>query len=260
MRPTGCSVGGWAENCEFRTNRIRPDFPTASTTLLERVKSGTIIGALLRRRQVLLPTWRGWLLIGFAVFWITFFAVRNVYAFLATADPLPGGVLVVEGWAADYALEAALAEFQSHHYDRIVVTGGPLEWGAPLSEYHSYAERGAAILVKWGLSTNVVQAVPSPRVRQDRTYTSARSLKAWCQDREIQLTRVHLMTEGPHARRSRLLYRKALGPGVVVGVTAIEVREYDPKHWWRYSAGVRGIIDESIAYLYARFLFHPHAD
>ena len=224
------------------------------------MENGTITRSLLRRRQLLLPTWRGWLLICFTVFFLAFFALRNIYSFLATSAPLTGGVLVVEGWAADYALEAALLEFRSHHYDRIVVTGGPLEWGAPLSEYHSYAERGAAVLLKWGLTTNVVQAVPSPLVKQDRTYTSARALNTWCHDHEIKLTRVHLMTEGAHARRSRLLYEKALGPGVEIGVTAIEVREFDPKHWWRYSAGVRGIIDESIAYLYARFLFHPHPD
>ncbi len=116
------------------------------------------------------------------------------------------------------------------------------------------------MLLKLGMSTNVVQAVPAPYVGQDRTYTSARALKAWCEQRGIPLGRLHLMTNGPHARRSRLLYRKALGRGVAVGVTSIKERDYDPAHWWRYSAGVRGVVDESIAYVYARFFFHPTKD
>jgi UDP-N-acetyl-D-mannosaminuronate dehydrogenase len=33
--------------------------------------------------------------------------------------------------------------------------------------------------------------------------------------------------------------------------------DYDSKHWWRYSDGVREGIGESIAYIYARFFFYP---
>ena len=33
--------------------------------------------------------------------------------------------------------------------------------------------------------------------------------------------------------------------------------EYDPKRWWCYSEGVREILGETIAYVYARFFFFP---
>jgi hypothetical protein len=33
--------------------------------------------------------------------------------------------------------------------------------------------------------------------------------------------------------------------------------DYNPKQWWRYSDGVREVIGESIAYIYAKFLFYP---
>jgi hypothetical protein len=36
--------------------------------------------------------------------------------------------------------------------------------------------------------------------------------------------------------------------------------EFDPDHWWKTSAGVRGVIGEGLAYLYARLLFHPIDD
>jgi uncharacterized SAM-binding protein YcdF (DUF218 family) len=187
-------------------------------------------------------------------------AVRGVYPFLAPAAPLHEGVLVVEGWASDYVLNAAIAEFRSNRYDKIFVSGGPIEAGEPLEEYHTYAERGAAVLLKLGLTTNQVQAVSAPFVRQDRTYTCAVTLKRWWQAHDMAPRKLHLITAGPHARRSRLLYQKAFGPAVEIGVTPIADKNYDPARWWRYSSGVRGVVDESIAYVYARFLFYPHAE
>lgn len=172
-------------------------------------------------------------------------------------DPLPDGLLVVEGWTPDYGLQIAAEEFKHNHQQKIYVTGGPLEYGMYLTAYRTYAEVGAAMLVKLGLSSNDVQAVPAPLVRQDRTFTSAVSLKKWLLGHGVTPTKIYLISVSLHARRSRLLYQKAMGKGVVVGVKSIPSKEYDQEHWWRYSAGVRNVIAEGLAYLYARFLFFP---
>ena len=37
-------------------------------------------------------------------------------------------------------------------------------------------------------------------------------------------------------------------------------RDYDPRHWWKSSQGVRSVLDEMIAYGYARFLFSTSAE
>ena len=66
-----------------------------------------------------------------------------------------------------------------------------------------------------------------------------------------------MVTEDLHARRTRLLFQKALGDKVDVGVIGIPNPDYDAKHWWRYSDGVREVIGESIAYVYAKLFFHP---
>ena len=164
---------------------------------------------------------------------------------------------MVEGWAPDYALQAALAEARQYSYEKVFVTGGPIEWGAPLSQYKTYAELGTATLVALGISTNLVQAVPAPRVQQDRTYSCAVALKKWTNEHGIQLTRVNVLTVGPHARRSRLLFQKAFGKDLPIGVIAIPEPKYDMDHWWRSSNGFRAVTDEAIAYMYARLLFHP---
>ena len=86
---------------------------------------------LLRRRELLVPTWRGWL----AVLMIMLLGVlavgQSIHPFLAASQSVPSRWLVVEGWAPDYALEAAAVEFKSRGYERLFVTGGPLEQGGP---------------------------------------------------------------------------------------------------------------------------------
>jgi hypothetical protein len=51
------------------------------------------------------------------------------------------------------------------------------------------------------------------------------------------------------------LYEKAFGAGTVIGVIAVPDREYEPQRWWASSSGVRDVVDEAVAYLYARFIF-----
>jgi hypothetical protein len=216
--------------------------------------------SLLRRREALCLTWRGWLLV--CVLFLALFVggLKTVHPFLALTKPVEPEVLVAEGWAADYALNEVVAELKRHPYRKLYVTGVPLEVGSVLSEYKTYAELGAARLQRMGLDTNQVRAVPAPWVRQDRTYTSAVALRDFFKEHGGVPTRLNLMTEGPHARRSWLMFRKAFGQGVTVGIISIPEREYDPAHWWKSSAGVRSTLDEIIAYFYARLFFHPQSE
>ena len=58
------------------------------------------------------------------------------------------------------------------------------------------------------------------------------------------------MTMGLHARRSWMVYRKVFPPPAAVGVIACPPLDYDPSHWWRSSAGLKGVIGETIATSY----------
>lgn len=211
--------------------------------------------ALCRRRNCWVPTWRGWLLLFLLLLGAANLFVRELHPFLAVNAPVRGKFLVVEGWAPDAGMAKAIAEFNANHYEKLFVTGGPLEQGAPLSEYKTYAELGAATLTRLGLTTNVVQAVPAPRVARDRTYTSALTLRQWFADQGVAPGKIDLMTGGPHARRSRLLFQKAFKGQAQIGVIAMPASEYDPRHWWRSSQGFRVVTGEAIAYLYARCFF-----
>jgi uncharacterized SAM-binding protein YcdF (DUF218 family) len=207
------------------------------------------------RRECLVPTWRGWVL--FTLFGIALMAtgVLRVHGLLAVTEPVPSRVLVVEGWVPDYVLEEARAEFERHRYGRLYVTGGPLERGGHLSEYKTYAALGAATLIRIGMSKDVIEAVPAPSVGRDRTFTSAVTLKNWLRQHNSDRTSINIVSLGTHARRSRLLFQKAFGEDSRVGIIAIDDRDYDPRHWWQSSHGVRTVADELVAYIYALVIF-----
>jgi hypothetical protein len=221
------------------------------------MESRKVCLGLLRRRPCLVPTWRGWLLLTLAAAALALVTALRIGLFLAVTDPIPGGILVIEGWAPAYMIEVALAEFKSQRYDKLCVIGLPLEYGAPLSEYRNFAHIGAASLVKLGLSTNDVQAVPTGYIRRDRTYAMALSLKHWLRDNQLSATNVNVITGGAHARRSRLMFEKALGKGFTVGIISLSADEDEFRRWWHSSQGTRVVIGETIAYIYARVLFHP---
>ena len=66
-----------------------------------------------------------------------------------------------------------------------------------------------------------------------------------------------MVRESVHARRTRLLFQKALGSDIKVGIISIPPDDFPARQWYRYSAGIKDVIAESAAYLYARLFFHP---
>jgi len=210
---------------------------------------------LFHRRELPVPTRRGWVVLAVLLILFVWSGSRTVQPFLAVTDIQPGGLLAVAGWLDDYAIHAAVKEYRRGRYEGFFVTGVPLVKGAPLSEYRTYADLGAAVAVSFGMETDAVTAVPARDVQQDRTFASAKALKDWLDAHGRHPASVTVVSHGAHARRTRLLFQKALGSHVKVGVIAVPNQEYDPARWWASSAGVRDVIDETVAYLYARFLF-----
>jgi len=157
-------------------------------------------------------------------------------------------------------MREVIAEFNRGHYTMLYVTGGPLERGAMLTGYHTTAELGEASLLRMGMPKELVQVVPTPLVRRDRTYASAVALKRWLDAHHVVLSNLTVVAPGPHARRTRLLFQKAFGDATQVGAFAAMDLDYDPQDWWMSSNGFRAEIDEAIAYVYARLLFDPAAE
>jgi len=213
---------------------------------------------LFDRRERWSLSWRGRLILSFALLLAGALLLKGVYPFLATTHRVDADVLVVEGWIHEYAIRAAVEEFRSSSYQRVFTTGGPVEGsGGYINDYQTSASVGADLLTKSGLPNESVQMVPSRVMDRDRTYGSAVALRNWFREHNMSVRSINVVTEDLHARRSRLLFQKALGDNVTVGVIAVPNPDYDARRWWRYSEGVKDVISETAAYLYAKLLFHP---
>jgi hypothetical protein len=212
---------------------------------------------LFSRKDCWVPTAGGWLVLALLLLSSAALATRFLNSFLSVIAPVPADVLVVESWLPDYALQAAMGEFKRGGYRRMITSGYGLPEYMRASAYRTGAELSAATLAAMGLETNLVVAVSPPKVERDRTYSSALAVRAWLESANVGVRAVNLYSLGPHSRRSWLLYQKALGSRVKVGVIASPDNSYDPKQWWATSNGFRDVLGEGIAYLYARILFHP---
>lgn len=214
--------------------------------------------SLICRRERWTLTWSVWgvlLLILTSCLVVSF---NNLYSFLSVNAALPqADLLVVEGWLPDYGIEAAIAEFEKNSYKKVVTTGLPLSIGFYLAEYKTYAELSAATFKALGFNSDKLVAVPGPQVIKDRTYHSAYALRDWLSNSELEVKSINLLSFGPHTRRSWLLFKEALEPKVKVGAIALDPLDYDPQTWWQSSEGVRSILSETIAYIYARFFWSP---
>ncbi|MEH1770562.1 YdcF family protein [Nostoc sp.] len=210
---------------------------------------------IIKRQEMWTLTAQGWAIAIALIAYLIFFVFTHVHSFLAVTSPIESAeVLVVEGWLPDYAIEKALTEFQTGSYRQIITTGGTLGKGSYLIGYKNFAEVSAATFIKLGLEAEKVVAVPTPFVVKDRSYASAAEFHRWLSNSNLQIESINLFSLDVHARRSWFLFRKILTPDIKVGVIAAKTQDYNPTNWWGSSEGVRTIIDEGIAYLYARFL------
>jgi uncharacterized SAM-binding protein YcdF (DUF218 family) len=203
-------------------------------------------------------SWRGRLFLVSALLFAGVLIFKGVYPFLAITHRVDADVLVVEGWVHEYAIRAGVAEFKTNHYQQAFSTGGPVQGnGGYVNDFQTSASVGAELLKANGIPSESLQMVPSPVIARDRTYSAAVALRDWFSAHKTHVRCVNVVTEDLHARRTRLLFQKALGGGVLVGIIAVPNPDYDSKHWWLYSEGVKNVIGEGAAYVYAQFFFWP---
>ena len=126
-------------------------------------------------------------------------------------------------------------------------------------EFESFAHSARDYLLRRGLPADSVIAVPAPASAQDRSFLSCVMVREWAKQDGFAVEALDVFSAGVHGRRSWLLYRKAFGPGVRIGILAARPSEYDPEHWWRTSAGTKSVLSETISWIWTELFFHPGA-
>jgi len=191
-------------------------------------------------------------LIGLAALTSSLAFAFTIQDFLAINHPVAGNILVVEGWIWDSsAMREAAEEFGGGQYTYLVTVGGPIEGDKGPTNQMNLAELAAGRLQELGVAETSITVLNVPHVTCHRTYASALTLKNWINDSHIEATGVNVFTLGAHARKSLVLFKRALGPGTKVGVISGTDAEYDPAHWWLSARGIYVILRKTVGYVYA---------
>jgi DUF218 domain len=180
-------------------------------------------------------------LLVFPVIWL----VNSGESFFSLTHRVPPEVLLVEGWIGQRGLQAAAAEFVRGGYKYVVATGGQID-DPQLSS--SYAEIAGQELIRLDIPKDRIIVAASEDIQHQRTFNSA--IAAWraLQNRGISPQYANLLTLGPHARRSYLVYSKVFAPATKVGVIAWVPADYGSIPWWRSTTRTKCLFKEIVGY------------
>lgn len=230
----------------------------SSSVPLAQATPARAMWGLFDRKERWSLSWRGRLIVTSALLLVSVLFLKGIYPFLAITQRVDANTLAVEGWIHEYAIRTAVKEFQSNHYQRVFTTGGPVAGtGGYVNDFMTSASVGADLLKKWGVPDERLQMVPCRVTDRDRTYGSAVALRNWFRDHNVVVSGIDVVTEDLHVRRTRLLFQKAFGKDVKIGIIAVANVDYPANGWWHYSQGLKDVVSEFTAYLYARLLFFP---
>ncbi len=210
---------------------------------------------LIKRKECRVLTWQGKILLFILLIAFVICFVKTLPLFLSVNKPIGGNILVLDGQMPDFSVKEAMHIFDSGGYDLIVTTGGKIQTGYFMTEFKTMAEFTASTFVKMGFPEEKIAVIPGGEYKRDRTYNSALSLKSWIKEENKTVTKIDVLAVGSHARRSRLLFRKAMKDEFSVGIISVEDPAYNPRKWWTTSVGTRTILSETIAYFYVLFFF-----
>lgn len=122
-------------------------------------------------------------------------------------------------------------------------------------DYHSVAALAARELISHGISESQIIIVPASEKASNRTFNSALAVRNWFDSSRIKPAPVNIFTENIHARRTHLLYSKALGlKKEEIGIISMTDSTGDARQNNKISN--KNIISELAGYLYYRYLFN----
>lgn len=178
----------------------------------------------------------------------------TIHDFLAINDPVRANVLVVEGWAWESpAMQEAAEEFNRGGYDVMITVGALPNARESESMHENSAAHAAEQLMKFGVDDRAIEVLAVHNVDRHRTYASALAVKRWLANSKIDAVGINVFTLGAHARKSLVLFKRAFGGRVPVGVIAGTEDGYNPERWWLSIRGIYTVLRKTIGYLYAEW-------
>jgi len=212
--------------------------------------------SLFRRREILLPTLLGFVIIILFTVAITLIILKNMATFLAHNEPVQGQYLIVEGWLSEPALLEALTTYKTGGYKFLITTGGPdTRHINPLHE--TYAEQSAAFIQNRGFDDSNLIVIATPASAQNRTFLSAVMVRDWLTANSTVKSTIDVFSGDVHARRTHKLYKMAFADEIKIGIIAAQANGFDLQYWWQTSEGAKAVLTESAGLLWVTCCFNP---
>ena len=203
-------------------------------------------------------TWRGWLLLLLAFYFIYRLFLGDICDYLSVNEPVDAKTLIVEGWVDDHALKDAIDYYHDHHFKHLIVTGQPVTQWKNYVRFKNTADAAIAVLRDNGFNDSIFKAVIPRTVFIDRTYNTAVASRIIFEKHPDWEHSFNLFSVGVHARRTRLMFKRAFPDDFKIGILSDVDPTFDPKHWWKTSKGFRNVSNEFVAFSYVWLFFHPN--
>lgn len=180
--------------------------------------------------------WKIWLPV-FLSLCVMSFLLLNIYEFLALPTKrVAADVLIVEGWGGPRISLAAFEEYKTGQYQQVVVAAALVEQeGTEPAE--PLAKLVAEDLVRRGIPAARLLVASPNTGNWNKTAKTARAACALLREKGIHPKGLNVITFGLHARRSRLAYIHAIGPGIPVGHITIPNQRFINRPWWSSPGG-----------------------
>ncbi len=201
------------------------------------------------------PTWLGWLIILIVLIGLLRFFLSYSMRYLAVSHPVNAKTLVVEGWVETYVVLDAMDYYRENGYERMIVTGVPITIYEFIAPYKNTAEATIFTMKYYGFNDTIYSASIPTNVYVDRTFHTGLLVKELFDKHPDWEKSVDIYSVGVHARRSRFLFKKALGMDFKVGIIAHPDRSFQADTWWKSSKGFRNVSNEMLATPYAMLAF-----
>jgi hypothetical protein len=185
---------------------------------------------------------------------VSLIMILGLHPFLALNKPVDAKVMVIEGWIPEASLQNAVKIFKAQNYEMILTNGGRIKRKNTSNGQPTYAEQCKYKLLRMGIDERVIIAVPTTKNHRSRTFSYAQSTVEWIRQNRATTKAINIFTLGTHARKSYVLYKKATGKEINVGVISAPPVDYNPLYWYLSNIGIGFVFKNLMGYLQAMIL------
>lgn len=202
-------------------------------------------------KTILLPTWQGWCLLFLLIAGCIFAVITKVHDFLAVTDRVAiADILVIEDWVPEKVVVAAVKEFKEGGYRFIVVTGLKRFYGGKGGGDDLPPATASRLIESFSIPADRLIVCLGSMTDNHRSFSMASALRDAVRQKVVTTQGFNIVAPAAHARKTWLVYSRALRSEAPVGIIAVPTGDYDPTHWWRSSQGAKWVIANGAGWLH----------